>query len=57
MQSPPILLDPNATVSELINEVVKCWDLVLLKAKFTEDEVHLIQSLPVSQLNRKDVRV
>jgi hypothetical protein len=57
VRSPPILLDPNAMVSELINEDAKCWDLVLLEANFIEDEVHLIQSLPVRQLNREDVRV
>lgn len=57
VQSPPTLLDSNATVSELINGDTKWWDSTLLETIFTKEEVHLIQSLPVSHLNREDVRV
>ncbi|XP_059442009.1 uncharacterized protein LOC132174357 [Corylus avellana] len=46
-----------ATVSELINGDTKWWDSTLLETIFTKEEVHLIQSLPVSHFNREDVRV
>jgi hypothetical protein len=49
------MLDPNATVDALIDGNTKWWNSTLLGAIFTQEEVSLIQSIPVSASNREDV--
>jgi hypothetical protein len=39
VQSPPILLDSNATVNELIDGDTNWWNLPLLEKLFTKEEL------------------
>jgi ribonuclease HI len=52
--SPPSLLNPNSTVSSLINEDSKWWKRDLLEKIFTREETSTILSIPISQTNRED---
>jgi hypothetical protein len=55
--SPPKILDPNSTVSALIEENTKWWNLGLLHQLFSSDEVKSIQALPISETNQEDCLV
>ena len=48
VQSPPSVLDPDATVSSLINNATNWWDEDLLNQVFSREEVRSIQSMPIS---------
>jgi hypothetical protein len=51
------MLDPNATVDALIDGNTKWWNSTLLGAIFTQEEVSLIQSIPVSSIGQKVKRI
>jgi hypothetical protein len=55
IQSPPSLLNSDAIVSEIIDEDTRWWKTQLLETLFSDEEVQLILSLPVSSTNREDV--
>ena len=55
--SPPTVLDPLATVSELIRTNTRWWDIELLSRIFTREEVDLIQTMPVSSTTNEDILV
>jgi hypothetical protein len=57
VMSPPTVLNPLATVSELIKEDTGWWDIDLLKRIFTTEEVNLIQAMPVSSTSQDDILV
>ena len=57
IQSPPALLDSNALVSDLIDNDTKWWNLPMLKNNFSEEEVNLILSMPISVTNRGDKQI
>lgn len=57
VQTPYSLLHLEATDSELIDGDSGWWNSTLLENIFTTEEVHLIQSLPVSVSNREDRRI
>ena len=57
IQSPPLLLDLNALVCELIDSNTKWWNLPMLKNLFSEEEVNLILSLPISVANQRDKQI
>jgi ribonuclease HI len=57
IQSPPMLLDSNALVCELIDRDTKWWNLPMLKNLFAEEEVNLILSLPISVSNQGDKQI
>jgi hypothetical protein len=48
VQSPTSILDPDATVSSLINRATNWWDDNLLNQVFSREEVQSIQSVPIS---------
>ena len=54
VQSPPNLLDPQATVSQLIDVDTKWWNEALLEQLFSREEVISIQSIPLSTTNQED---
>jgi hypothetical protein len=54
IHSSPIGLHPEATVSALINEDTRWWDLTALNYMFSKEEVSIIQSIPVSMSNKED---
>jgi hypothetical protein len=55
IQSPPNLLNPEATVSKLIDVDTHWWKTYLLENLFSEEEAKIILSLPISFTNREDV--
>ena len=55
VQSKPTMLDPGATVDELIDGDTKWWKSDLLETLFSKEEATLIHSIPVSTTNREDV--
>jgi hypothetical protein len=57
IQSPPMLLDSNALVCELIDRDTKWWNLPMLKNLFAEEEVNLFLSLPISVANQRDKQI
>jgi hypothetical protein len=48
-------LDPNATVDTLIDEDSKWWNIPLLGAIFSKEEVRIIQAVPISCTNQEDI--
>jgi hypothetical protein len=54
VQSIPRVLHSDATVSDLIDGDTRWWNKTMLETLFSSEEVHLIQSLPVSHSNRED---
>ena len=54
---PPTVLDPMATVNELINANTRWWDTKLLSQIFTRKKVDLIQAMPVSSTTNEDILV
>lgn len=52
--SPPRVLNPNATVSSLIDGVTKWWKIELLEQLFSREEIQSIQSLPISATDQED---
>jgi hypothetical protein len=57
VHSPTWVLNPNTTVSELIDVETNWWDTNLINTLFTEEEVQGILSLPVSVTDQGDVQV
>jgi hypothetical protein len=57
VMSPPTVLNPSATVSELIKEDTGWWDSELLNRIFIPEEVDLIQAMPISSTNQDDILV
>lgn len=57
VQSPPVLLDPNASVSELIDQDTKWWNINILENLFLKEEIQLILSLPISTANQGDKQI
>jgi hypothetical protein len=55
--SPPRILEPNSTVSSLIDGDTKWWNSVLLEQLFSREEVLLIQSTPVSATDQEDILI
>jgi ribonuclease HI len=55
IQSQPVILDPNATVKELIDGATNWWKIPLLEQLFTKEEVQLILTIPVSVSSQADV--
>jgi hypothetical protein len=47
VQSPPSILDPNATVSQLGDVDTKWWNYALLERLFSIEENISIQSVPL----------
>jgi hypothetical protein len=54
IHSSPIGLHPETTVSALIKEDTRWWDLTALNYMFSKEEVSIIQSIPVSMSNKED---
>ena len=46
-------LHPDAKVSDLIDGDTQWWNKTMLGNLFSREEVHLIQSLPVSNSNKE----
>jgi hypothetical protein len=57
VHSPPVLLEPNATVGDLIDSDTKWWDISLLERMFTEEEIKAIQTVPLSRTNQPDMLI
>jgi hypothetical protein len=57
VHSPPNLLDPQATVSRLIDIDTKWWNEALLEQLFSREEVISIQSIPLSTTNQEDTLI
>jgi hypothetical protein len=57
IQSPPLLLDPNALVGELIDREAKGWNMAKLETLFSKEEIQLILSLPLSVANQGDKQI
>jgi hypothetical protein len=55
IQSQLAILDPNATVKELIDGDKNWWNLSLLEQLFTKEEVQLILTMRVSVSSQADV--
>ena len=55
--SPPTLLNPNATVDQLIDGDLRWWNNDLLGTIFLADEVQMIQKIPISCTNQEDVLI
>ena len=55
--SPPSLLDPNETVSRLIDADTKWWDYAMLEKLFTREVIMKIQSVPLSTTNQEDALI
>jgi hypothetical protein len=55
VQSRPCFLDPNATVSELIDGEMHWWKVSLLEKLFTKEAAQLILTLPVSVSSQADL--
>jgi hypothetical protein len=54
--SSPRILDPNATVDTLIDTDSKWWNIPLLEAIFSREEVRMIQAVPISCTNQVLIR-
>ena len=54
---PPSVLDPNATVSELLDGETKWWNYKLVESIFSPEEVHMIHSIPPSSTNQPDALI
>jgi hypothetical protein len=54
VHSPPNLLDPQATVSQLIDVDTKWWNEALLEQLFSREEVISIQLVSLSTTNQED---
>jgi hypothetical protein len=55
INSPLLLLDPDATVSELLEKNTKWWNNQLLISIFSPEEVQMILSIPPSCTNIQDI--
>jgi hypothetical protein len=55
--SSPLILNPDATVSELVDDNSKWWNIHLLNLIFSPEEVMQISSIPPSCTNRKDALI
>jgi hypothetical protein len=57
IQSTPRVLDEEATVDNLIDKDTKWWDPVVLGNLFEKEEVQMIQSIPLSNTNQRDMLI
>ncbi|XP_059451233.1 uncharacterized protein LOC132182041 [Corylus avellana] len=57
MSSPPAILHPNATVSELLDGESKWWNYQLLASIFAPEVVQLILKIPSSCTNQPDTLI
>ena len=57
INSLPVVLDPEATVSELLEGDPKWWNYQLLSSMFDQDVVKLITSIPPSSTNHNDTLI
>jgi hypothetical protein len=55
--SPPVLLDSNTLVCELIDRDTNWWNIPMLKNIFVDEEINLILSLPISVANQGDKQI
>ena len=55
--SPSSILDPNATVSQLVDVDTKWWNNALLERVFSREEIVSIQSMPLSTTNQEDILI
>jgi hypothetical protein len=55
--SPPSILDPNATVSQLVDVDTKWWNNALLERVFSREEIASIQSVPLSTTDQEDILI
>jgi hypothetical protein len=55
--SPPSILDPNATVSQLVDGDTKWWNNALLERVFSREEIAFIQSVPLSAMDQEDILI
>jgi ribonuclease HI len=53
VQSPPSILEPNAKVSQLLEDDGE-WNLALLGQVFTVEEVEIIRTIPISSTDQED---
>ncbi|KAF5468409.1 hypothetical protein F2P56_012561 [Juglans regia] len=56
-QSPPKILNSNATVSSLIDQDTHSWNLHLVHNVFTPEEAAIISKIHISPCNRSDKQV
>ena len=56
-RSPPILLDEEAAVSELIDDETKWWNTPLLGTLFIAEEAKVILSIPINCTNQEDTLI
>lgn len=54
---PPMLLNPDATVSELIDVDTKWWSSPLLETLFSKDEIEKVRTIPLSCTNQEDILI
>lgn len=57
VQSPPLILDPNATVSQLVDAETNWWNFALLERLFSREEILAIQTVPLSTTNQEDTLI
>jgi hypothetical protein len=57
VQSARALLDPMATVEQLIDEDLKCWKKPLLDQLFSPDEAKTILSIPINCTDQEDIQI
>lgn len=57
VHSPPYVLDPNATVSRLIDVDTNRWNYALLEQIFSRDEINSIQFVPLSITNQENALI
>jgi ribonuclease HI len=55
--SPPTILDPNASVNELLDGDSKWWNSQLVESIFSAEESQLILSIPPSSTNQPDTLI
>jgi hypothetical protein len=53
----PFILNPIATVDQLIDGETRWWDNNLLNVLFSAEEVNLIKKIPISCTNQEDVLI
>jgi ribonuclease HI len=55
--SPPVLLQPESTVNQLIDGDIKCWNRPLLARLFSVEEIEMILAIPISCTNQEDILI
>ena len=57
VQSQPIILNKDSKVSALINDDMRWWNQTLLQENFSQEEMQLIQSIPIGSTSQCDVQI